>query len=85
MNGNSAVKCDVAGIGAGPAGLSFARSLAETGLDIALALTAQGPLAEIGERFAGVMQQLRWSQNQNSTAVNSTRSVTGARSSRASP
>jgi hypothetical protein len=43
-------------------------------LDTALALTAQGPLAEIGERFAGVMQQLHWSQNPNYTEVNSTRS-----------
>ena len=37
MNGNTAIKCDVAVIGAGPAGLSFARSLAGTGLDIILA------------------------------------------------
>ncbi len=37
MNGNPAIKCDVAVIGAGPAGLSFARSLASTGLNIILA------------------------------------------------
>lgn len=37
MSGNSALKCDVAVIGAGPAGLSFARSLAGTGLNIILA------------------------------------------------
>jgi ubiquinone biosynthesis UbiH/UbiF/VisC/COQ6 family hydroxylase len=37
MNGNPAIKCDVAVIGAGPAGLSFARSLAGTGLNIILA------------------------------------------------
>jgi len=36
MNGNTAIKCDVAVIGAGPAGLSFARSLASTGLNIIL-------------------------------------------------
>jgi hypothetical protein len=43
-------------------------------LDAALALTAQGPLAEIGARFADVMQQLRWSQNPNYTEANSHRS-----------
>jgi hypothetical protein len=43
-------------------------------LDSALALVAQGPLAEIGERFARVMQQLRWSQNPNYTEANSSRS-----------
>jgi len=43
-------------------------------LDDALALTAQGPLAEIGARFAGVMHQLRWSQNPNYTEANSRRS-----------
>ena len=32
--GDSAIKCDVAVIGAGPAGFSFARSLANTGLNI---------------------------------------------------
>ena len=37
MGGNPAIKCDVAVIGAGPAGLSFARSLASTGLNIILA------------------------------------------------
>ncbi len=37
MNKNSAKKCDVAVIGAGPAGLGFARSLASTGLNIILA------------------------------------------------
>ena len=37
MNKNSEIKCDVAVIGAGPAGLSFARSLASTGLNIILA------------------------------------------------
>jgi hypothetical protein len=42
-------------------------------LDAALALTAQGPLAEIGERFARVMDQLRWSQNPNYTDANSSR------------
>ena len=36
MNGNPAIKCDVAVIGAGPAGLGFARSLAGAGLDIIL-------------------------------------------------
>ena len=36
MNKNSAIKCDVAVIGAGPAGLSFARSLAGIGLNIIL-------------------------------------------------
>ncbi|HUV22718.1 MAG TPA: dimethylsulfonioproprionate lyase family protein [Gammaproteobacteria bacterium] len=40
-------------------------------IDTALALTAQGPLAEIGERFARVMHQLRWSQNPNYTEHNS--------------
>jgi len=43
-------------------------------LDAALALTAQGPLAAIGERFAGVMHRLRWSQNPNYTEANSSRS-----------
>jgi len=43
-------------------------------LDNALALTAQGPLAEIGERFARVLHQLRWSQNPNYTEANSSRS-----------
>jgi len=43
-------------------------------LERALALVAQGPLAEIGERFAGVMHQLRWSQNPNYTEANSSRS-----------
>ena len=42
-------------------------------LDSALALTAQGPLAEIGERFARVLAQLRWSQNPNYTEANSSR------------
>ena len=36
MNGNSTMECDVVVIGAGPAGLSFARSLGGTGLDAAL-------------------------------------------------
>jgi len=36
MNKNSAIKCDVVIIGAGPAGLCFARSLANTGLNIIL-------------------------------------------------
>jgi hypothetical protein len=40
-------------------------------LDSELALTAQGPLAEIGDRCARVMQQLRWSQNPNYTEYNS--------------
>jgi len=43
-------------------------------LDAALALVAQGPLAEIGERFAGVVDRLRWSQNPNYTEANSSRS-----------
>jgi hypothetical protein len=43
-------------------------------LGSALALTAQGPLAEIGERFARVLHQLRWSQNPNYTEANSSRS-----------
>jgi hypothetical protein len=43
-------------------------------LDKALELTAAGELAEIGERFARVMHQLRWSQNPNYTAANSSRS-----------
>jgi len=42
-------------------------------LERALALTAQGPLAEIGARFAGVLQQLRWSQNPSYTEANSSR------------
>ena len=36
MTGKSAIECDVTVIGAGPAGLSFARSLANTGLNIIL-------------------------------------------------
>jgi len=40
-------------------------------IDTALALTAQGPLAEIGDRFARVMHRLRWSQNPNYTEHNS--------------
>lgn len=43
-------------------------------LDAALALTAKGPLAEIGAGFAHVMQRLRWSQNPNYTERNSRRS-----------
>ena len=43
-------------------------------IDTALALIAQGPLAEIGDRFARVMHQLRWSQNPNYTEHNSKRS-----------
>lgn len=43
-------------------------------LQRALALTAQGPLAEIGACFAEVMPQLRWSQNPNYTEANSSRS-----------
>ena len=43
-------------------------------LHAALELTARGPLAEIGERFARVMQRLRWSQNPNYTEANSSRS-----------
>ena len=43
-------------------------------LQRALALTAQGPLAQIGFRFAEVMPQLRWSQNPNYTEANSSRS-----------
>jgi len=39
-------------------------------IDTALALTAQGPLAQIGEGFARVMQQLRWSQNPSYTEHN---------------
>lgn len=42
--------------------------------DAALTLTAQGPLAAIGESFARVMHQLRWSQNPNYTEHNSKRS-----------
>ena len=44
-------------------------------LDAALALTARGPLAEIGTGFARVMQYLRWSQNPNYTEANSSRSL----------
>lgn len=40
-------------------------------LEQALALVAQGPLAEIGEGFKQVMHQLRWSQNPNYTEANS--------------
>lgn len=43
-------------------------------LDAALALTAQGPLAEIGARFARLAEHLRWSQNPNYTEANSSRS-----------
>jgi hypothetical protein len=43
-------------------------------IDSALALTSQGPLAEIGEGFARLMHQLRWSQNPNYTAHNSKQS-----------
>jgi len=43
-------------------------------LEHALTLTAQGPLASIGEGFARVQQQLRWSQNPNYTEANSSRS-----------
>jgi len=43
-------------------------------IDTALALTALGPLAEIGEGFARVMHQLRWSQNPNYNENNSKRS-----------
>lgn len=42
-------------------------------LDSALALTAEGPLAEIGERFARLQPGLRWSQNPNYTEANSSR------------
>lgn len=43
-------------------------------VDTALVLTALGPLAEIGERFARVMHQLRWSQNPSYNERNSKRS-----------
>ena len=43
-------------------------------LDSALALVAQTELAELAERFARVMQRLRWSQNPNYTPANSSRS-----------
>jgi hypothetical protein len=43
-------------------------------IDTALSLAAQGPLAEIGEAFAPLMHQLRWSQNPNYTEHNSKRS-----------
>lgn len=43
-------------------------------LERALELTAQGPLAEIGERFSRVLDSLRWSQNPNYTEANSRRS-----------
>ena len=43
-------------------------------IEAALALSAQGPLAGIGEGFARVMHQLRWSQNPNYTEHNSKRS-----------
>ena len=43
-------------------------------LERALTLTAKGPLAEIGEGFARVLQQLRWSQTPNDTEANSSRS-----------
>ena len=43
-------------------------------IDAALSLSAQGPLAAIGESFARVMHQLRWSQNPNYTEHNSKRS-----------
>jgi hypothetical protein len=43
-------------------------------IDTALALTARGPLTEIGDAFRRVMQQLRWSQNPNYTEQNSKRS-----------
>jgi len=43
-------------------------------IDAALALTAQGPLAEVGQRFAALIPQLRWSQNPNYTVDNSEQS-----------
>jgi mannose-6-phosphate isomerase-like protein (cupin superfamily) len=43
-------------------------------LDTALALVAQTELSELGARFTRVMQRLRWSQNPNYTATNSSRS-----------
>jgi hypothetical protein len=43
-------------------------------IDAVLALTTQGPLAAIGEGFARVMHQLRWSQNPSYTEHNSKRS-----------
>ena len=42
-------------------------------LERALALTAEGPLAAIGEGFEKVRHALRWSQNPNYTKANSRR------------
>ena len=43
-------------------------------LQQALALVAEGPLADIGEGFARLAHELRWSQNPGYTEANSSRS-----------